>query len=175
MQIHSGTAIGAVKFFAQAWNWAFSWLWNVAEGNGIKIVGRESDHPVIRANIAAGDGLKMTNVDGKLIFSLASSDKDKSGGKSGSGGSGGSGRRWSGGKSGSGGSGGSGRRGSGGGSGGAGGSGSGSSHGGGGGSGSGGSGGDGSRCNTWSKDDDNPFTDWGIGNEADNCDELNGW
>lgn len=60
VQIHTGAAIGAVRFFSQAWNWLIAWVWNVAAGNGIEIVGRESDHPEIRANLGAGTGLKLS-------------------------------------------------------------------------------------------------------------------
>lgn len=166
----AGQAIGAVDNFTNTMNWLIGFVANLKTDTGIEIKNQTSDHPTIKAKVIAGDGIKVEESGGAWKISLDDGgdgddddgDGSNKGGKKGSGGSG------NGGSSGQGGSGGNG-----------GGLGGGSSGGGGGGSygggNNGGSGDNGSNCNQFSADLENDDGDDGLGNDGDNCAELNGW
>lgn len=163
--VRKGQALAAVEHLRDSLNWVFGWVANLRPGDGIRIDGRDTDHPTIRANIVAGDGITLLTSNGQIKIAVTDKlpkddGKPKSVPTAGGGGHGGS--------SGSGSSGGSG--------GGAGADGASGISGGGssGGSASGDS--DGNNCNQWSGGVDNGGSaDLGMDNNGDNCAELNGW
>jgi len=167
----SGQAVGAVDHYVETMNWLIGFVSNLKCEKGLTLKNEQSDHPTMEANLIAGEGIKITESNGGLKISLESDDDDdddstskkKGSGGSGSGGSG-AGGAGSGGGSGSG-TGGNGATG------GSGGSGSGGN----GGGGTTGGSGNGSSCNEFSDDPPNDNGDVGMGNNGDNCKELNGW
>ena len=172
----AGQSLGAVDHYMETMNWLVGFVSNLKSDTGIEIKNPTSDHPSIKANIIAGDGIKVEESSGAWKISLDNGDDgDGDGDDDGDGDGGGSKGKQTGGGSGSG----SGGAGSGGGSGGSGGSSGGAGGGAGGssgGSGSGsGGGGKGSSCNEFSADIENDNDDGGMDNPGDNCAELNGW
>ena len=166
----SGQAVGAVDHYVETMNWLIGFVSNLKAETGIEIKNPKSDHPSITAKVIAGNGIKVEESGGAWKISLedgGDGDDDEGSGKGkGKTGSGGSG---SGSGSGSGGSGsGTGGNGATGGSGG-------SGSGGNGGGGTTGGSGNGSSCNEFSDDPPNDNGDVGMGNNGDDCKELNGW
>ena len=171
----AGQSLGAVDHYMETMNWLVGFVSNLKSDTGIEIKNPTSDHPSIKANIIAGDGIKVEESSGAWKISLDNGDDGDGDDDDGDGDGGGSKGKQTGGGSGSG----SGGAGSGGGSGGSGGSSGGAGGGAGGssgGSGSGsGGGGKGSSCNEFSADIENDNDDGGMDNPGDNCAELNGW
>lgn len=171
-----GQSLGAIDHLDETMNWLIGFVSNLKCEKGLTLKNEKSDHPIMEANIIAGEGITIKESNGGLEISVKKQNDDDDDGD-GSGGGGGRGGKKGSGGSGSGGSGGagSGSGGSGGATGGGGG-GSGGSGTGGSGSGSGGSGsGNGTSCNEFSDDPPNDNSDDGMNNFGDDCKELNGW
>lgn len=169
----SGQAVGAVDHYVETMNWLIGFVSNLKAETGIEIKNPKSDHPSITAKVIAGNGIKVEESGGAWKISLedgGDGDDDEGSGKGkDKTGSGGSGSGSGGAGSGSGGSGsGTGGNGATGGSGG-------SGSGGNGGGGTTGGSGNGSSCNEFSDDPPNDNGDVGMGNNGDDCKELNGW
>ena len=74
--LKKGQAIGAVEHFGETFNWSSQWVANIEAEHGLSFKNKDSDHPIITANIISGKGISVTEHNGALKISLIGDDDD---------------------------------------------------------------------------------------------------
>lgn len=77
-QFEEGKAIGAIDHLVDTMNWLIGWSSNLRGESGVSFQDGDTDHPILKASLTAGNGIKIEDDNGSLKISLSSDDdKDK--------------------------------------------------------------------------------------------------
>lgn len=75
-QMKKGQSWGAVENLCDTFNWMAKWLSNVKGGNGIRIEKGDTNYPVIKANIEAGEGIEVDDSGDSVKISASGSSSE---------------------------------------------------------------------------------------------------